>query len=668
MLARRNPAAPGWHHGAKTGMEMPGQNFRRPIHMLSKYLNVRRLLIIAHDLIATAAAVLASFYLRFEAVGLAEREHTLLTFLPAFVVYAGIIYFFFHLYESKWRFASLPDLMNIVRASTVLAVSLVALDYVLVAPNVLGQFFFGKLTILLYWLLQMAFLGASRIAYRYFRYTRARHHARSPESNPTLVLGRAADAEVLLRAIESGAVKKTWPVGILSPSPADRGQAIRGISVLGDFDALDLVVHQLAQRNTRVARVIFTPSAFEPEARPEATIMHARRLGLTVSRLPSLDDGGELPRLAPVNVEDLLLRPTVKIDYVRLESFLRGRSIVVTGGGGSIGAEICDRVVTFGASRLLIVENSEPALHAVLEAMATKQSKPEIEGRIADVRDRARMFRLMADFKPDIVFHAAALKHVPLLEQDWEEGIKTNVFGSVNVADAAAAAGAAAMVMISTDKAIEPVSVLGATKRFAEMYCQALDADLARRAQAVRASMRLIAVRFGNVLASNGSVVPKFKAQIDAGGPVTVTHPDVVRYFMTIREACDLVMTAASHALGPERSDVAVYVLNMGQPVKIIDLAEQMIRLAGLEPGRDIDIVFTGLRPGERMQELLFAAGEPTVEIGFAGVVAARPAQPSIDAMRGWLAMLDQGLVREEREAIYRVLRDAVPDFKGVAA
>ena len=274
----------------------------------------------------------------------------------------------------------------------------------------------------------------------------------------------------------------------------------------------------------------------------------------------------------------------------------------------------------------------------------------------------------MADFKPDIVFHAAALKHVPLLELNWEEGVKTNVFGSVNVADAAAAAGTSAMVMISTDKAIEPVSVLGATKRFAEMYCQALDADLARRAQGGRRAMRLIAVRFGNVLASNGSVVPKFKAQIDAGGPVTVTHPDMVRYFMTIREACDLVVTAASHALGLERSDLSVYVLNMGQPVKIVDLAERMIRLAGLEPGRDVDIVFTGTRPGERMQEVLFARGEPTVEIGFVGVVAARPAQPSIEAMRGWLAMLDQGLAREEREAIYRVLREAVPDFRVAAA
>ena len=200
------------------------------------------------------------------------------------------------------------------------------------------------------------------------------------------------------------------------------------------------------------------------------------------------------------------------------------------------------------------------------------------------------------------------------------------------------------MVMISTDKAIEPVSVLGATKRFAEMYCQALDADFARRAHGARPPMRLIAVRFGNVLASNGSVVPKFKAQIDAGGPVTVTHPDMVRYFMTIREACDLVVTAASHALGPERSDVSVYVLNMGQPVKIVDLAERMIRLAGLEPGRDIDIVFTGVRPGERMQEILFAREEPMVDIGIVGIVAARPVQPSLEEMRGMARHARKGL------------------------
>jgi O-antigen biosynthesis protein WbqV len=358
----------------------------------------------------------------------------------------------------------------------------------------------------------------------------------------------------------------------------------------------------------------------------------------------------------------------VKIDYRRLENLVGGKSVVVTGGGGSIGSEICDRIVTFGASRLLVLENSEPALYAVLEQLATKQSNVEIEGRIADVRDRDCIFRVLAAYKPDIVFHAAALKHVPLLERNWAEGVKTNVFGSVNVADAAAAAGAAAMVMISTDKAIEPVSVLGATKRFAEMYCQALDAEGARRNLGVRTPMRLLSVRFGNVLASNGSVVPKFKAQIEAGGPVTVTHPEMVRYFMTIREASDLVLTSASHALSPERSDVSVYVLNMGQPVRIVDLAERMIRLAGLEPGRDIDVVFTGIRPGERLNEILFAREEANVEIGIPGVVAARPVSPGLDVMRAWLATLEQGLARDERAVIFGVLHDAVPDFRGEAA
>jgi len=625
-------------------------------------LTPRQVLIVLHDLVATAAAVALTFVVRFEEPQL-ETKLIGLKYLLPFVVYAGVVYAIFGLHRIKWRFTSVPDLYNIFRACTVLAASLVALDYVLLAPNVYGHFFFGKITILLYWFLQIFFLGGSRVAYRYFHYTRTLQRAKVADATPALVLGRAADAEVLLRSIESGAVQKIWPAGILSPSPADRGQAIRGIPVLGGIDDLENVIADLGNRGTRVTRLVLTPSALSPEARPESILMRARRLGVQMSQLPSLDDGSQAVRLAPVAVEDLLLRPSVKIDYGRLEQLVSGRSVVVTGGGGSIGSEICDRVTTFGAARLLVIENSEPALHATLEALATKQSAAEIVGRIADIRDRARMFSLISDFKPDIVFHAAALKHVPLLERDWDEGIKTNVFGSINVADAAAAAGATAMVMISTDKAIEPVSVLGATKRLAEMYCQALDSESARRG-----GMRLISVRFGNVLASNGSVVPKFKAQIEAGGPVTVTHPDMVRYFMTIREACDLVITAASHALNDRASDVSVYVLNMGQPVRIVDLAERIIRLSGLDPGRDIEIKFTGIRPGERLHEILFAREEETSEIGIPGIVAAKPVQPSLESIRASLGLLEQALARNERGKIYEVLRNAVPEFRGEAA
>jgi len=629
-------------------------------------LTPRQVLIVLHDLVATAAAIVLTFYVRFEGSALDARLAEF-KYLPVFLVYAASIYLVFGLHRNKWRFTSVPDLYDIFRAAGVLAVSLLALDYVLVAPNVYGTFFFGKITILLYFLLQMFFLGGSRIAYRYFHYARTLQRAKVADATPTLVLGRAADAEVLLRAIESGAVKKIWPAGVLSPSAADRGQSIRGVPVLGDIDDLERVVADFVGRGTVVTRVILTPSALSPEARPEALLIRARKLGLTMSQLPSLDAGGQAMQLAPVAVEDLLLRPSVSIDYRRLEAFVAGKAIVVTGGGGSIGSEICERMVAFGAARLLVIENSEPALHAVVELLKSIQSNTAITGRIADIRDRTRIMGLIAQFKPDMVFHAAALKHVPLLETDWDEGIKTNVFGSINVADAAAAAGAAAMVMISTDKAIEPVSVLGATKRLAEMYCEALDNDLARHAAGKNAT-RMIAVRFGNVLASNGSVVPKFKAQIEAGGPVTVTHPDMVRYFMTIREACDLVITAASHALGPGSSDVSVYLLNMGQPVKIVDLAERIIRLSGLEPGRDIQIAFTGVRPGERLHEILFARDEETNEIGIPGIVATKPVQPSLDAIRGWVATLEQGLARDERAVIYNVLRDAVPEFRGEAA
>ncbi|MHB8269355.1 polysaccharide biosynthesis protein [Bradyrhizobium sp.] len=637
-------------------------------------LTMRNLLIALHDALATALALFAAFYLRFEGDWFFARLPVLLRFLPYFIALSVVVCYAFNLTTTKWRFISLPDALNILRAATVLTLALLVLDYIFVAPNfhdtfvapnVQGSFFLGKITIVLYWFLEIFFLSALRFAYRYFRYTRVRRNARTEDASPALLIGRAADAEILLRGIESGAVKRLWPVGVLSPSPADRGQMIRNIPVLGGIDDLDDVIQDFARRNKPIARVVMAPSAFEPEAHPESVLMRARRSGLIVSRLPSLESG-DVPRLTTVAVEDLLLRPSEKIDYARLEALVKDKAVIVTGGGGSIGLEICHRVVTFGAARLLVIENSEPALYAATETLTALNTAASVQGHIADIRDRDRIHRLMLEFKPDIVFHAAALKHVPILERDWSEGVKTNIFGSVNVADAAVASGAEAMVMISTDKAIEPVSMLGLTKRFAEMYCQALDHELASQLDG-RPGMRLISVRFGNVLASNGSVVPKFKAQIEAGGPVTVTHPDMVRYFMTIREACDLVITAAAHALTPVRPDVSVYVLNMGQPVKIVDLAERMIRLSGLQPGHDIDISFTGMRPGERLNEILFATEEPTVEIGLAGIMAAKPNEPPMRAVRNWIVLLEQAIAGDDRATIKAVLKDAVPEFGSVS-
>src|SRR5215475_7945924 len=311
-------------------------------------LTSRQVLIVLHDLLATVAAIVVTFLMRFEGTALTERLPGLERFLPFFLLYAAAVYFILGLHRNKWRFTSVPDLYNLFRASTVLAISLLALDYVLIAPNFYGTFFFGKITILLYWFLQMFFLGGLRVIYRYFHYAWTLHRVRVADATPTLFLGRAADAEVLLRGIESGAVKKIWPIGVLSPSAADRGQSIRRIPVLGEVDDLERVVADLEAGGDRVTRLILAPSALDPDARPESILMRARRLGLSMSQLPSLDADGHAVQLAPVSVEDLLLRPSFKIDYRRLEDFVSGRAIVVTGGGGSIGSEICDRIVTFG--------------------------------------------------------------------------------------------------------------------------------------------------------------------------------------------------------------------------------------------------------------------------------------------------------------------------------
>ncbi len=629
--------------------------------------NLRKTLIILHDLAMTALAVVLTFVVRFEGEAYEERVRHLPVLLPVFVSYAGLVYWFFALYRSKWRFASLPDLFNIFKSVSVLAVTLLVLDYVLVSPQLYDGFFFGKIAIALYWLVQGFLLGGPRLAYRYLKYSQSQRSKGAETKMPTLLLGRGHDIEVVLRAIEAGSVRKLKPRGILSPRSADHGQSIRGVPVLGGFSDLARVAEEFQERGVAIRRIVAAPSALAPEAHPEQLLAQARRLGLPVSRLASVGEGVRDSEITPLEIEDLLLRPTVSIDRERLEAFIRGKRILVTGGGGSIGSEICARAVAFGASDLLIVENSEPSLHHILESPAVSAGETRVQGAIGDVRDRARMHAIMAAFRPDVVLHAAALKHVPYLEQDWAEGVKTNVFGSVHAADAAIASGAGIFVLISTDKAIEPVSMLGVTKRFAEMCVQARDAETQGRSNAIR----LIAVRFGNVLNSVGSVVPKFKAQIARGGPVTVTHPDMVRYFMTVREACDLVLTAGSHADGDGRvradgdedERASVFVLKMGQPVRIYELAERMIRLAGFEPGEEIEIEVTGARAGERLNEILFAREEPMADTGIDGVMAAKPVFADRMRVDAWLAALERALASGDRAAAERVFEDAIPEF-----
>lgn len=618
--------------------------------------NYKKLLIILHDLLMTVVALYASLLLRFDEPFLSERlDYWRYAF--AFVSVAGAVYLFFRLYQSKWRFASLPDLIAIAKASAALALVLLVIDYVVLAQNLFGGYFFGRQAIFIYFVVQMASLGGPRILYRYWKDSRAKASPALKEAPPVLLLGRPSDVEVLIRAIETGAIRNMRPVGILSPREIDQGQMIRGVKVRGDLDDLEAEVAGAGAKGAPIRRIVMTPAALAPEAEPEKVLERARRLGVSVVRMQSME-GATAGALAPVDIEDLLLRPTHDVDAARVSAFVRGKRCVVTGGGGSIGGEICRRLKHHGAASILVIENAELALYKIMEALAREPGDTTVEGRIADVREKERLTELVRAFCPDIVFHAAALKHVPYLEQDWMEGVKTNVFGSINTAEAAIAAGASCMVMISTDKAIEPVSMLGATKRLAEIATEALDRE--------PNGARLISVRFGNVLGSNGSVVPRFKAQIAHGGPVTVTHPDMIRYFMTVREACDLVLTAASHAGGVAKTAEAasVYVLKMGQPVKILDLAERMIRLSGLEPGRDIEIAYTGMRPGERLHEILFDSAEPMVDTGLDGVMAAKANAAGPQKISSWLDALRAALEKGDVRQANAVLMEAIPDYR----
>jgi FlaA1/EpsC-like NDP-sugar epimerase len=618
--------------------------------------NAKKALIVLHDLVMTAAALLLALALRFEEPFLTQRLAYWRYAIP-FVACAGLIYYVFRLYRSKWRFASLPDLMGIAKASAALALAMLVIDYVVLADNLYGGYFFGRQAVAIYFIVQMALLGGPRLLYRAWKDSRAKAAPGRRDAPPALILGRPSDVDALLRGIETGAVKGMRPVAILSHRPEDAGQSLRGIPVRGGAEDLDAEVAYAEEQGRPIRRIVMTPAALSPEAEPEKVLDKARRLGIPVMRMQNME-GATAGALAPVDIEDLLLRPSHTIDSARVGAFIAGKRCVVTGGGGSIGGEISRRLKHYGATAILIIENSELALHSITEDLTRVDGAAEVSGHILDVRDGARLTTIVKDFRPDIVFHAAALKHVPYLEQDWSEGVRTNVFGSLNAAEAAISAKAACMVMISTDKAIQPVSMLGATKRFAEMTTEALDRE--------PNGTRLISVRFGNVLGSNGSVVPKFKDQIAHGGPVTVTHPDMIRYFMTVREACDLVLTAASHAGAQTKTAASpsVYVLKMGQPVKILDLAERMIRLSGLEPGRDIEIAFSGVRPGERLHEILFDQDEPMVETGLDGVMAAQTHAAGQQKISGWLDGFRKALQKDDAGAAQTILREAIPDYR----
>jgi O-antigen biosynthesis protein WbqV len=629
--------------------------------------SLKTLWVIAHDFASTCGALTLAMVLRGEPpIQPAETEVQVIAVL-SFALFAVLIYKFNSLYASRWRFASLSDLFGIFKAVTMLTGVMLMADY-LVSPRVAdaGKLIGGR-TLVIYWCLQIIMLGGPRVLYRAFRNWR-RSTAHQFDALAAVVVGRASDAEAVIRMAETGVAGPFRMYGIITPVPQEVNQSVRGVPVWGTVDHVDSLMQQASERGLMVQRAIIAPQALKDMHSLEGTIGHLRRLGIHVIRL-DVAHSSQMDRPAQLHAvidDDLLLRPLVEVDEEPLRDFVSGKRVIVTGGGGSIGSALALRSAEFGADRVLVLDYSETALHAILQRaeLSDRDVASRVEGRLCDIRDRARIAKIMRDFKPDVVFHAAALKHLPHLEREVIDAVRTNVIGTINAADAAIAAGAEVFVMVSTDKATKPVSILGATKRMAEIYTQSLSSAPALVDDKKLRKTRLVSVRFGNVIGTAGSVVPRFRSQIEAGGPVTVTDAAMVRYFMTRREATDLLWTAARlTATQPRNGQSAVLVLNMGQPVRIDELAERMIRLAGLEPNQDIEIVYSGRRPGERLTEYLFEDTEPQFDIGVRGIVAARPSAPPLARVQAVAAELAAAADRDDPDAARELLGQLIPEF-----
>ncbi len=551
---------------------------------------VRASLAFAHDVVASGVAWFAAFLLRFNLEVPPDYLATALATLPWVMAVNAALFWRLGLYRGLWRYASLPDLQKILVAVFIAALAAPAL-FLLIAPSPAVP----RSVFLMAPLLLIGAMSGSRLLYRAWKEQRLLGIVRHPEANPVIVLGAGASASALLRDLSNSS---QWRVAaLLDDDPRKHGGAIHDVKVMGALSRVD----EIAQRMGITQAIIAMPGAAHA-ARKRALDL-CQEAGLRVMTVPAYADivSGKVSvsQLREVELDDLLGRDSVQLDDAQLSGLLKGKTVLVTGAGGSIGSELCRQIARFAPARLVLLENSEYALYLIEQEFRDRHPEIPVIAAIGDAKDEARVREVFTRHAPEVVFHAAAYKHVPLMERDNAfQAVANNALSTIVTARAAQAAGTRTYVLVSTDKAVNPTNVMGASKRLAEMLCQALQP---------RAETRFVMVRFGNVLGSTGSVIPRFREQIARGGPVSVTHPDIERYFMSIPEAAQLVLQAAQLGNGGD-----IYILDMGEPVKIADLARQMIRLSGFSE-QDIRIEYSGLRPGEKLFEEVLVDDETTL-------------------------------------------------------
>ncbi|MCP3868559.1 MAG: polysaccharide biosynthesis protein [Gammaproteobacteria bacterium] len=527
-------------------------------------------------------AWMGSYWLRFNLNEVpAEMWNSAMGYLIVVAPVQAAVFWSFGLYRGVWRFASMPDLLRIVRSIAVgLVVTLLILFVIYRLEGI------PRSVPILYGLLLIILLGGPRLLYRWLK----DHRVSFSGGNRILIVGAGRAGEMLARDLLREHSSSYMPVAFVDDKPRRKGQDIHGIPIVGSCDEIP----EVAERLEIDVILLSVPSARVKEK--QHLVELCEKTGLPFRTVPQLQDlmSGQVAinQLRKVSIEDLLGRESVNLDWKEIRSSLSGKIILVTGAGGSIGSELCRQIAEMEPASIVLLENCEFNLYLIEEELNGDYPALSLQACLGDVRDVTLVNHIFKKFRPEIVFHAAAYKQVPMLESQIREAVRNNVLGTRLVADAADRSGCAKFVLISTDKAVNPANIMGITKRVAEIYCQNLNS---------RSKTQYTTVRFGNVLGSAGSVVPLFRKQIAAGGPVTVTHQDIKRFFMTIPEACQLIMQSAVMSSGGE-----IFVLDMGEPVRISYLAEQMIRLSGKIPGEDIQIEFIGLRPGEKLFEELF--------------------------------------------------------------
>ena len=605
--------------------------------ILSSY-KVRQVSLWALDMCGILISVLVSMILTWKYQNL--DISTMILSIIIYMLIHTVSFKLFKCYSSLWRYAGEEELISILSACLVyvipvyIAHRLIGIDYSIL--------FYVVSTILI-----IGYTGGLRLVYRTGRRFKTRMIV-SQDSQRVLVVGAGSAGQMIINELKENPQLKKVPVGIIDDDINKIGRVIHNVKILGDTSRVKEIVEK-----ENVDEIILAMANVD-KARKSEIINICKETKCKLKTIPGIyeiiDGKVDIKKIRDVDIEDLLGREPIKVNMEEMSGYIEERTVLVTGGGGSIGSELCRQIASFNPKHLIIVDNYENNAYAIQQELIRKyEGKLNLSTIIASIREYKRMDEIFNEYKPDVVFHAAAHKHVPLMENSPSEAIKNNIFGTLNVARLADAYKVKRMVLISTDKAVNPTNIMGATKRAAEMIIQTLNKN---------SETEFVAVRFGNVLGSNGSVIPLFKKQIAEGGPVTITHPDIIRYFMTIPEAVQLVLQAGAMAKGGE-----IFILDMGEPVKIVDLANNLIRLSGFEPGVDIKIEYSGLRPGEKLYEELLMSEEGLTKTANSKIFIGKPVEFDTKKVMHNLEMLKKIVDNEEVELIDSVMRAFVTTY-----